>query len=66
LADLGFAHGLLERALGGGLVREQRGIEARVAPERLERRPIHAGICELPENDVAEMLVPLPRTDRSR
>jgi hypothetical protein len=56
LADLGLAHGLLERALGRGLLGEQRGIEACVAPERLERRPIDAGICELPEHDVAEVL----------
>jgi hypothetical protein len=56
LADLGLAHGLLERALGRGLLGEQRGIEARVAPERLERHPIHAGVCELPEHDVAEVL----------
>jgi len=33
MADLRLAHGLLERALGGGLVGQQRGIEARVAPE---------------------------------
>jgi hypothetical protein len=34
----GLAHGLFERALGGGIFGEQRSIEARVAPERLERR----------------------------
>jgi hypothetical protein len=35
LADLGLAHGLLERALGGRLLGAQRGIAPRVAPERL-------------------------------